>query len=289
VKVAVLGTGIMGAPIARNLAAAGHEVAAWNRTAERAQELEGDVARIAGTPAEAVAGAEVVVTMLSDAHAVLSVAGDGGALAAMDDGAIWAQTSTIGLEGTDRAAALAAERGVAFVDAPVLGTRQPAEQGALTVLASGPDETLDRLEPLWEPIAAKVARLGPAGAGTRAKLVANLWVVALVEGLAETIALADGLGVDPAAFLGLIEGGPMSSGYAQTKGRAMIDREFPPAFPLHLAAKDAGLVDEAARAAGVDLPLPRLVEAQMRRASELGHGDEDLAATIMASLRGSAS
>jgi 3-hydroxyisobutyrate dehydrogenase len=286
VKVALLGTGIMGAPIARNLAAAGHEVTVWNRTAERARALDGDVARVAATPTEAVAGADVVITMLADADAVVSVARDGGALAAMDDDAIWVQSSTIGLEGTEGAAALAAERGVTFVDAPVLGTRQPAEQGALTVLASGPDDALDRLEPLWEPIAARVERLGPAGAGTRTKLVANMWVLALVEGVAETIALAEALGVDPRTFLGLIEGGPLDSAYAQMKGRAMIEREFPPAFPLHLAAKDAALVDAAARRHGLELPLPKTVEEQMRRASELGHADEDMAATVMASVRG---
>jgi 3-hydroxyisobutyrate dehydrogenase len=284
VKVAVIGTGIMGAPIARNLAAAGHEVAVWNRTAERARALEGEVARVADSPADAVTGAEVVITMLSDADPVLSVAGEGGALAAMDDGAIWAQMSTIGLDGTERAESMAAQRGVSFADTPVLGTRQPAEQGALTVLASGRDEVLDRLEPLWEPIAARVERLGPAGAGTRTKLVLNMWLLALVEGLAETIALAERLGVDPRTFLHVIEGGPMDSAYAQMKGKAMIERQFPTAFPLRLAAKDARLVGEAARRDGVELPLPKVVEEQMRRASELGHGDEDLAATIMASV-----
>jgi 3-hydroxyisobutyrate dehydrogenase len=284
VKVAVLGTGIMGAPIARNLAAAGHDVTVWNRTPERARALQGEVARVADAPADAVAGAEVVITMLSDGDAVLSVAGEGGALAAMGDDAIWAQMSTIGLEGTERAQAMATERGVAFADAPVLGTRQPAEQGALTVLASGPDDVLDRLEPLWEPIATRVERLGPAGAGTRTKLVSNMWVIVLVEGVAETIALAEGLGVDPRIFLRVIEGGPLDSTYAQTKGSAMIERRFPTAFPLRLAAKDARLVDEAARRHGLELPLPKAIEEQMRRASEMSHGDEDLAATIMASL-----
>jgi 3-hydroxyisobutyrate dehydrogenase len=222
--------------------------------------------------------------MLSDADAVLSVAGEGGALAAMDDDAIWEQMSTIGLDGTERAQAMAAERGVAFADTPVLGTRQPAEQGALTVLASGPDDVLDRLEPLWEPIASRVERLGPAGAGTRTKLVLNMWLLALVEGLAETIALAERLGVDPRVFLRVIEGGPLDSAYAQMKGKAMIERRFPPAFPLRLAAKDASLVREAARREGLELPLPTVIEGQMRRAAEMSHGDDDLAATIMASV-----
>jgi len=267
-KVAFLGTGIMGAPMARHLAGAGHEVRAWNRTPEKA---EGLGASVAGSPAEAVEGADVVVTMLSDGPAVAQVM-DG---ITLRDDQLWWQASTVGIEwiGT---------LGDRLVDGPVLGTRQPAEQGKLTVLASGPGR--DRLADVFEPVAAKVVDLGDEiGAGTRMKLVLNMWVLALVEGLAETLALAEGLRIDPRQFLEIITGGLMDTPYAHLKGEQMIERSFEPSFPLALAAKDAGLVADAARDAGLDLPLPALIRDQMGKAVQAGHGDEDLAATFLAS------
>jgi 3-hydroxyisobutyrate dehydrogenase len=180
---------------------------------------------------------------------------------------------------TERLAPLAGE--AAFVDGPVLGTREPAEAGALTVLACGRGR--ERLGDVFEPVSAKVIDMGDEiGAGTRMKLVLNAWVVALTEGVAESIALAEGLGLDPNQFLGIIDGGPLGPPYAKLKGTMMIERRFEPSFPLALAAKDAGLVDEAARAAGLDLPLPRAIRDQMAKAVAAGHGDEDMAATIWA-------
>lgn len=265
-RIAVLGTGIMGAPMARNLASAGHEVRAWNRTAAKA---EGLGAVVAPSPAEAVDGAEVVITMLADGPTVAAVM-DG---VTLPEGAVWWQASTVGVE-------WAAKLGDAYVDGPVMGTRKPAEDGALTVLASGPGR--DRLGEVFEPVSAKVIDLGDAvGAGQRMKLVGNSWVLALVEGLAETIALAEQLDVDPRDFLAMIEGGAMYAPYAKLKGEQMIAREFPPSFPLTLAAKDAGLIAEAAP----DLPLPKLIREQMLKATEAGHGDEDMAATFFASWR----
>jgi 3-hydroxyisobutyrate dehydrogenase len=261
-RIAFLGTGIMGAPMARHLAQA-HDVVVWNRTREKAEGLGADVA---GSPAEAVDGAEVVVTMLADGPAVAKVM-EGVTLA---DEQIWWQASTVGVEWIERF-------GGRLVDGPVMGTRQPAEEGKLTVLASGPGR--ERLGDVFGAVAAKVIDLGDeVGAATRMKLVGNSWVLALVEGLAETIALAEGLGVDPRRFLEMIDGGPMFAPYAKLKGEAMIAREFPPSFPLSLAAKDAGLITEAAP----DLPLPKLVREQMLKAADAGHGDEDMAATFLA-------
>src|SRR3954468_15678196 len=249
--VAVLGTGIMGAPIARHLLDAGFPVRVWNRSAEKARPLAEAGATVAASPAEAGEGAGVVLTMLADADAVLDTAGP--ALAGAET---WIQMSTIGVEGTERCAALAHATEVAFVDAPVLGSRQAAEDGKLTVLASGPSDRGEALAPLFDAIAARVMWVGEAGAGTRLKLVADAWVLAMVEGVAETIVLAEGLGVDPHTFLEAISGGQMDSGYAQAKGRAMIDRSFePPAFPLRLAAKDLGLIAEAAGRHDIDVPL----------------------------------
>jgi 3-hydroxyisobutyrate dehydrogenase len=270
--VAFLGTGIMGAPMARNLAGAGHEVRAWNRTSSKA---EGLGATVAGSPAEAVDGADVVVTMLADGPAVeAAMAG-----VELTSDQIWWQCSTVGVEWIER---LAQGTPAAFVDGPVMGTKAPAEQGALTVLASGAGR--ERLGEIFEPVAAKVVDLGDEiGAGTRMKLVMNHWVIAFVEGLAETIALAEGLGVDPAKFLDGLEGGAMYAPYVRLKGSPMIERSFEPSFSLKLAHKDAGLVLEAARAAGLELPLPALVRDQMGKAIERGHGEDDLSATFMAS------
>jgi 3-hydroxyisobutyrate dehydrogenase len=251
----------MGAPMARNLASAGHDVTAWNRTRAKA---EGLGATVAESPAEACAGAEVVITMLSDGPTVASV------MEGVRVEGVWWQASTVGIEWISKL-------GSDFVDGPVMGTRKPAEDGALTVLASGPGR--EQLTEVFDVVAAKVIDLGDeVGAGTRMKLVGNSWVLALVEGLAETIALAERLDVDPRDFLAMIDGGPMFAPYAKLKGEAMIEREFPPSFPLALAAKDAGLIAEAAP----DLPLPKLIREQMLKATEAGHGNEDMAATFLA-------
>ena len=253
----------MGAPMARNLASAGHDVRAWNRTSAKAQGLG---ATVAESPAAACDGAEVVITMLAHGPTVASVM-DG---VTLPSEAVWWQASTVGVEWARRL-------GDAYVDGPVMGTRQPAEEGKLTVLASGPGR--ERLGPLFDAVAAKVIDLGDAvGAGTRMKLVGNAWVLALIEGLAETIGLAERLDVDPWAFLEMIEGGAMYAPYAKLKGEAMIAREFPPSFPLALAAKDAGLISEAAP----DLPLPKLVREQMLKAVDAGHGADDMSAVIAA-------
>jgi 3-hydroxyisobutyrate dehydrogenase len=281
-RVAVLGTGIMGAPMARNLRSAGHDVSAWNRSAEKAQPLAEDGVEVAGSIAEAVSGADVVITMLSDADAVEAVAGE--ALDALD-GAVLAQMSTIGLDATERLARRAEEAGVPFVDAPVSGTKQPAEQGQLLVLASGPDDVRERVEPVFDAVGSKTVWLGGAGAGQRLKLVLNAWLLGMTEALAESIALAEALEVDPKQFLEMIDGAPVGAPYAQLKGPMMIEREFPPAFPLALAAKDAGLALDAAEAAGLRLAALEAVREQMRSAVKAGHGDDDMAATIQASRR----
>jgi len=281
--VAWLGTGTMGLPMARNSAGAGFAVRAWNRSLDKAKPLEQEGVTIAGSAAEAVGDAALVVTVLSDAEAVLDVAEHSGAFDQLAPGTVWAQMSTIGIHGIQRCIEIARKRRIELVDAPVLGTKKPAEEGQLTVLASGAPNAVERCMPLFEAVGGKVARLGEAGEGTRLKLVLNTWVVSLVESLAETIALAEGLGVDPALFLDTIKGGAMDFPYAQLKGRMMIERGFPESFKLSLALKDARLVRDAAADAGFELPVIEAVERQFARAVELGHGDEDLSAAYFAS------
>jgi 3-hydroxyisobutyrate dehydrogenase len=278
-QVAVLGTGIMGAPIARNLAAAGHEVRAYNRNRERAQPLESDGVTVCDDPAGAAEGAEVVLTMLADGEAVEAVV-DG---LTFPDGSVWAQMSTVGIEATDRLVAIAGRAGVPYVDAPVLGTKAPAEKGELTVLASGDPQARERCAPVFDAVGARTVELGDEpGPATRMKLVLNAWLVSLIEGLAESIALAEGMQLDPAQFLEIIDGGPLGPPYAKMKGTMMIERSYEPSFTLALAAKDARLALDAAGRAGLELPALAAIRDQLERAVEQGHGEEDMAAAVEA-------
>jgi 3-hydroxyisobutyrate dehydrogenase len=282
--VAVLGAGgTMGLPMARNMARAGIGVRAWNRTREGAEPLADDGVEVLDTAGEAASGADVILTVLSDTDAVLSaMEGSEGGLAGAKAGAIFLQMSTIGIEGIERCAALADEHGLVLVDAPVVGTKKPAEEGKLTVLASGPDDARERCEPIFDAIAQKAVWLGEAGTGTRMKLVINSWLLSLIEGLGETIAFAEGIGIDPAQFLEAISGGPIDTAYAQMKGRMMIERSFEPSFKLELAAKDAGLVLEAMERHDLELPMLAAIRDQLAEAAE-EHGEKDMAATYLAS------
>jgi 3-hydroxyisobutyrate dehydrogenase len=190
--------------------------------------------------------------------------------------------STIGEAATKRCAELANRAGVGFVDAPVLGTRQPAEEGKLVILESGPEEARPRLVPVFDAIGQRTIRAGEAGAGSRLKLVANCWVLAVVEAAAETIALAEGLALDPALFFKAVDGGALDLPYLRMKGKAMTERDFTPDFRLALAAKDAGLARRAAEERDLDLPL---VEALARRFAVAAreHGDKDFSATYLVS------
>jgi 3-hydroxyisobutyrate dehydrogenase len=273
--IAALGTGVMGAPMARNLARAGHEVRAWNRSLDKAQALSDVGVDVRDDPASAADGADVVMTMLSDADAVLDVARG----ANLADGQIWWQASTIGIEGIEQCAVLAQETGAALVDAPVLGTRLPAEEGKLVVLASGPDPALDACAPLFDAVGQRTMRLGAAGTATRLKLAVNLWVLVVTQGTAETIAFAQSLGVEPGWVLEALEGGALDLPYFRMKSKLMLDEEFPASFALALAAKDARLVAAAAERHGADLPIARAVAERLTQATDAGHGDEDMAAT----------
>jgi 3-hydroxyisobutyrate dehydrogenase len=287
-RVAMLGTGIMGAPMARNIAASGIEVRAWNRSREKAEELQGERITVADTPADAVRGADAVVTMLSNGDAVRAVVrGGDGALEAMGASSTWIQASTVGLEATAELIELAERTGVPYVDSPVLGTKAPAEAGELVVLASGAEEALDRVAPVFDAVGARTIVLGEAGAGTRMKLVVNHWLLSLTTALAEALALADALDLDGARFLEVIEGGPVDVAYAQLKGKLMLARDYDPSFPLSLARKDADLVAEAAAAGDLALALNEAVRARFAAAEQAGHGDEDIAAVAEAVRAGS--
>jgi 3-hydroxyisobutyrate dehydrogenase len=275
--VAFLGTGVMGAPMARNIAAEGLNVRVWNRTTERARPLEAAGATVGEQPAHAVDGADVVVTMLSDVGPTVEVAE--AVLAATAPDAIWAQMGTIGIEGTERCIELARRHGRAFVDAPVLGTLKPAEDGKLTVLASGPDDAVERCSPVFRAVGHKTVRLGEAGQGTRLKLSVNAWVLALTQGTAEAVALAKGFGLGLEQMVEALDGSPTDAPYFRMKSALMDAGEYPVSFSLRLAAKDAALIVDAADAAGIDVPMIRTIAARLAEGVEAGHGEEDMAAT----------
>lgn len=283
-SVAVLGAGgTMGLGMARNLLPA-FEVRAWNRSKEKMSDLGAEEGvTVCDRAREAAAGADVLMTMLSDGAAVLAaMEGDDGAIAGAEPGATWLQTSTVGLEATAQCAELAAKADLVFVDAPVLGTKKPAEEGQLVILGSGPEEARERLTPLFEALGKRTLWAGEAGAGTRLKVAVNTWIIAVVEGAAEMLVLAEALGLDPEMALEAVKEGPLDQPYLQLKSKMMLKREFTPSFRLELAAKDAGLAVDAAEEAGLELPMLAAVHERMVHASH-AHGEEDLSAVYLAS------
>ncbi len=237
-RVAVLGTGIMGAGMARSLLRSGLDVIMWNRSRGRAAPLAADGAQVAGTAAGAVA----VMTA---------------ALPAAPDGVLWAQTSTVSLHDAGvRLPALASRYGARYVDAPVLGTRQPAEEGKLLVLAAAPGPLRDPVTPLFDAIAARTVWVSERpGDGTRLKLVANSWVGTIVAATAQAIAFAEALGLDPQVFPDTLRGGAVDTPFLHLKGQAMIAGEFPPSFTVDGAVKDTGLIAATMRESGTDATL----------------------------------
>ncbi|MBB5938269.1 NAD(P)-dependent oxidoreductase [Streptomyces zagrosensis] len=286
ISVAVLGTGIMGAPMARNLAGAGgFDVRVWNRTRAKAEPLAAAGARVADTPAAAVDGADVVLTMLHDGAAALSAVHN--AAPALRDGALWLQSSTVGVDAIGSLAEFAARQDLGFVDAPVLGTKEPAENAKLTILAAGPTEVRTRAERIFSAIGQRtlwVGEDGATGAASALKLVVNNWVLTLINGTGETLALAKGLGVDPRTFLDAVAGGPLDSGYLRAKSELILSDTYPPSFTVSAARKDAALIAEAAERSGVRMDLATAAAERLCRAEEQGHGQEDGAAAYFASF-----
>lgn len=284
--VSVLGTGIMGAAMARNLARAGHTVRAWNRTRAKAEPLAADGIAITDTPAQAVQGADVVLTMLYDGPAALGVMRE--AAPALRSGAAWVQSTTAGIEAIGELADFAREHGLVFFDAPVLGTRQPAEAGQLLVLAAGPSEHRGAVAPVLDAVGARTVWTGEdgaAGSATRLKLVANSWVIAATNAVGEVLALSKALDVDPQNFFDAIAGGPLDMGYLRAKAGLVLNDQLSPAqFGVATAAKDARLIVEAGERYGVRLDVAAASAARLERAAAQGHADEDMAAAYFASF-----
>jgi 3-hydroxyisobutyrate dehydrogenase len=243
-RVSVIGAGTMGAAMARRLLSAQMDVGVWARHSSSTEPLAEQGATAYEMVTDAVREADVVISMLPTAEATGDVMFDQAVLESLPSGAIWVQMATIGVAPTERLAAesLRLRPDVFFVDAPVSGSRSPAEQGQLLVLASGPSEAKQPLEPVFAALGRATLWLGPAGAGSRMKLVLNTWLAFQTEGAAESAALAETLGVSIAALFDALRDNPLASPYALSKLTKMVEQDFHADFALDWALKDLDLV-----------------------------------------------
>lgn len=274
-RVGLLGTGLMGSAMGHRLLQQGLAVVAWDRDPDHIRQLAERGAVAAASPKEVLTGARAVITMLPTAASVLEVVGP--LLEAWPPGTSWLQMSSVGLPEADRLSEVAAAHGITLFDAPVSGSTHPAEEGRLTILASGPDSARESVEPILAALGSRVQWVGQAGMGSRLKLAANHWMIACVAALAETMHLCEAMGLDHSHFVDLLEGGPLGSAYSLEKLGEMRRHQYPAGFPVRLALKDLELVREVARASGASMPM---LDAAIERigAALASHADEDLAA-----------
>jgi 3-hydroxyisobutyrate dehydrogenase-like beta-hydroxyacid dehydrogenase len=275
-RVAFLGLGIMGRPMAANLVKAGHEVAVWNRTPKQ---VEG--ARTAESPADAANGAEVVWMCVSDTKAVESVLfGSQGVETSIGSGAVVVDSSTISPSAELQFSERLRAKGVDYVDAPVTGSKVAAEAGSLIFMVGGDEGVLAKIDPLFKAMGKQVFRMGQTSKGQAAKLVMNLQIALIFEGFAEALTLATKLGVNVDALLPLIQASMVRSGVVEYKAPFIMRRDFTPNFPLRLMLKDIHLALAAAKEARVKLPALETVQEVYEMAAEDGHQDLDYAATL---------
>lgn len=267
----------MGAGMAQSMLREGIEVTVWNRTVERSEPLADDGATVALDPTAAVADADVVVAMLFDAASTLELMAT--VLPAMKKDAVFVQCATVGVDGAARTAEVAAEHGVAFLDCPVLGTKAPAEQGKLIMLASGDPSLRERVQPAFDAMSAKTIWVGDElGLGSKLKLVCNAWIGALAAAVGQSFALAKGLGLEQQLMLDALDGAAADSPYLQAKGTAIIESSYAPQFSVDGVRKDTALIKDAIVASGVSTVLVDGILGAFDAASEAGHGDDDMAA-----------
>ncbi len=274
--VAFLGIGTMGHAMAANAIRAGIPTIVWNRTPEATRDLAALGAEVADTPADAASRAGIVVTMVTDADVVVSIAQEQGMLGALKSGAIWVQMSTIGIAGIERVQALvSAERAdVTLIDAPVSGSKEPAEHGQLTIFASGADGARPRLGPLFDALGQRTIWVGPVGSGSRVKLVANAWLALAAEAVATAVALGRQFGLEIDIVVNALDGNPLVSPWQAAKLQRIARDDFSPQFALSLALKDVHLALQAAHD-GRFVTLARLAD-EWQRAVDEGLGDEDV-------------
>jgi 3-hydroxyisobutyrate dehydrogenase len=282
VRVAFLGLGIMGRPMAANLARAGHELTVWNRTAKKAESFAREHgAAAAPTPAEAARGTQALITMIVDVPEVEAVLfGERGAASALDRGTLAIDMSTIAPSASRAIGKRLAGRGVDFLDAPVTGSRPRAEDGTLTIMVGGPEQAFARARPLFEAMGERIVHIGESGHGTMAKVVANTVTAINAAALAEALTMARAAGLDLDAWLEVARAGSSGSTMMELKARPMLDGDFEPLFKLEQMLKDVRHCLAEARALGVELRLAEVAERLYAEAAGAGRGAEDFAAVV---------
>jgi len=275
VRVGLLGVGLMGSAMAHRLFDRGIAVIAWDREADHVRALEGRGGEPAKAPSEVVSGAGVVITMLPSAAVVLDVVEP--LLEDWPSGTVWLQMSSVGAAEADQLTQVAEAHAVELVDAPVSGSTHPAEEGELTILASGPDSARNALQPVFDALASRVLWVGEAGMGSRLKLATNHWMITTVAALAESMHLCQAMELDQQQFIALLDGGPLGSADALQKLDEMRRHQYPAGFPVRLALKDLELVREVEQSSQTTMPL---LDAVLERFVSAGGdlADQDLAA-----------
>jgi 2-hydroxy-3-oxopropionate reductase len=276
-----LGLGVMGAPMARNLLAAGHEVLAWTRSAEPLAELVEAGARSAEGPAAVAAEADIVISIVSDDAALREVlAGPEGAIAAARPGSLVIDMSTVSPALARELAATADARGIGFLDAPVSGGDVGAQQGTLSIMVGGSASDVERARPIFEVLGSRVTHVGDAGAGQVAKACNQVLVAVIFGGLAEALVLGSKLGVDPAAILDAVGGGMAANRIMEVRRDNFLQHDFAPGFKVDLHHKDLEIALGASGEVDAPLPLTAEVQQMFRQLRAAGHGGEDDSALL---------
>ncbi len=280
-KVGFIGLGIMGGPMAKNLIAEGHELVLYNRTREKAEDLAGDGATVAGSPKEVAEQSGIVITMLPDSPQVEEVlAGEDGVFEGVKEGALIVDMSTISPVVTRELAEQAGERGASMLDAPVSGGDLGARQGTLSIMAGGSEEDFSRAKPLFEVMGKTMTHVGPIGAGQTAKACNQIIVALNIEAVSEALVLGSKAGVDPAKILDALSGGLAGSAVMEAKREKMLGHDFDPGFRIELHHKDLGIALAAGREYGVSLPVTAILDQMLESLKAKGRGDRDHSAIL---------
>ena len=280
-KIAILGLGIMGAGMARQLAQKGFDLTVWNRDAAKAAPLAAAGARVAGSAADAARGADMVLAMLANDEASRGIwLGEAGALAAMRADSIAIESSTLTVEWIRELAAAAKTRGIGFLDAPVTGSKAQADSGSLSFLVGGPAELLDRVRPALSAMSGSIAHLGPVGSGAMMKLINNFLCGVQVASLAEAIAMAERSGLDARQAVAVLGAGSPGSPLVRVVAQRMLDRAYEPNFFVPLMAKDLGYASQAFARAGIEIKSADVARERFVAADRAGFAQKDIASII---------
>lgn len=280
-KIAFLGLGIMGSRMSERLIRAGHDLTVWNRSAGKAEALKTLGAKEAASPKEAAAGTEIAITMLADPASVEEVAlGKSGLLEGLNAGAIYIDMTTVSPATSRRLGEAAGRKGIAFLDAPVTGSKPAAASGELVLMVGGENSTLDRARPVLQLMSKKIVHMGPIGAGSLMKLVNNLSMAGAMAAFSEAFILGKRGGLSEEGIIEVLTAGALSSPLLRLKGEAILKRNFEPLFSLKHMAKDVHLAVEESEAEKLEAPIMRLLDRLFTEARKQGLDDEDYAALI---------